>query len=363
MSEDSSKHFRRFATALEARLKKYPKDPKEALKLQKKQVETLISLEAKWKEQACKRDGGKRLYGAFITHIIHQRKNILDARPFFRERQTVFMKKIAPALREGDWARLASFRINWTFISLALKEFNNKPQKLAKLAGEISDLRKELVEANLPLIIVRSRIFWGKTPKSHLSFMDMISIATEGLISAVDKFVPPFTKVFASVASFRACGNLIEMYNSTMLHFWPSDRRKLYRANSFLARHPHGAEVSEDLVKEVNKDAPPRQLADETEIRALMLAASTVSADAAAPAPVISLFSGGNTGLPIANISRFAAPESDRPDVCFEQIEAENMMKRAAATLTLWERKLLRLKGIQIDLKKTVDNLPDPDVN
>jgi DNA-directed RNA polymerase specialized sigma subunit len=363
MSEDSSKHFRKFATALEARLAKYPKDKKESLKLQKKQVEKLIELEAQWKAVACKRDEGKRVYSAFINHIIHQRKNILDARPFFRERQTVFMKKIAPALREGDWKKLASFRINWSFIAWALKEFNSKPKKLADIASQISKLRMELVEANLPLIIVRSRIFWGSTPKSHLSFMDMISIASEGLISAVDKFVPPFTKVFASVASYRCVGNLIEAYNETMLHFWPSDRRKLYRANKFLAKYPHGAEVSEDLVKEVNREAPPRQKADEAEIRALMLAASTVSADATPTAPPSSRPGTGDTGVVSGNISRFAAPDSDRPDVRFEQREAEGVMQRAAKTLTLWEKKLLKLKGVNIDLKKPVDMQGDRAVN
>lgn len=354
MSEDSSKHFRQFQGALERRLEKYSDlTSEENYKIQKTQVETLLALEARWKAEICKNDEGKRVYSAFITHIIHQRKNILDARPFFRERQTVFMRRIAPALRNGDWKKLSLFRINWSFIAWELNEFDNKPKKVYALAQQIADIRRELVEANLPLAITRARIFWSRTQKSHASFMDLISVCAEGLIAAVDKFVPPYTKVFASVASYRMLGNMIEFYSETMLHFWPSDRRKIYRANKFMSKHPHGAEIAEDMVTEVNREAPPRQLADESEIRSLMLAASTVSADAKVQRGESDQVS--SSSATTTNISRYAAPETDRPDVKMESAESEAVLREAAKCLTLFERKLLRLRGVQVDLKLPVD--------
>jgi hypothetical protein len=48
-------------------------------------------------------------------------------------------------------------------------------------------------------------------------------------------------------------------------------------------------------------------------------------------------------------ISRFAAPETARPDVQVENRDAMVLMKKAGLSLTLFETKLLRLRGVRLD--------------
>jgi hypothetical protein len=48
-------------------------------------------------------------------------------------------------------------------------------------------------------------------------------------------------------------------------------------------------------------------------------------------------------------VTRFAAPESMRPDVMVESRDAMALMKKAGLSLTMFETKLLRLKGVRLD--------------
>lgn len=353
MSQDSSEHFRSFASSLELAIARYGHLTEEKVEeLQKKQVEKLIQLETNWRLTLIKHNNCEKAYTAFIAHICDERKNVLTARPFFRERQKVFTKSISVALKKRAWRRLLKFHVNWYFINFVMKSMKwraNSP--MVRLTNEIAKARIELVETNLPLAISRSRIFWSRTPKSHLSFMDFISIATEGLLSAVDKFVLPYSKVFCSVAIGRMVGNFIEAYSDTMLHFYPTDRRKIYRANKFMSRHVKGDFEIEQMVTEVNKankvnsktvvkQLTPKQLTSQSEITDLVAAATIVSADTKAP---------GDVDVP-NNICRFEAPDDCRPDVRYEKAQTLNAMYTATSKLSLIDKKLLRMKGLDISL-------------
>jgi DNA-directed RNA polymerase sigma subunit (sigma70/sigma32) len=74
------------------------------------------------------------------------------------------------------------------------------------------------------------------------------------------------------------------------------------------------------------------------EIAGLMAAASTVSMDA----PLTDDDEAGHVS------DRFAAPASTQPDVQVEKAEAMSAMQQALKTLTVFERKLLRLRGMSI---------------
>ena len=167
----------------------------------------------------------------------------------------------------------------------------------------------------------------------------MCQIGTEGLISAIDKYCGEYSKVYRSVIIGRCVGNLIENFSSTMLHFYPSDKRKLYRANKFKSKRLHGDYDTEDVVNEVNKTEGNKT--DAEEIVGLMAAATMVSADAP-PTTNDAL----DLDLHGGNISRYAAPEEARPDVQVETEEANFMMREAISKLSLFDRKLLRLKGL-----------------
>jgi DNA-directed RNA polymerase specialized sigma subunit len=174
--------------------------------------------------------------------------------------------------------------------------------------------------------------------------MDLIQIGTNGLISGIDKYVGEYSKGWIGVGIGRVVGDLISHYSSTLLHFYPGDKRKIYKANKFKSRHIHGDYEIEDLVKEVSKAEGIETTEDE--IISLMAATSIVSADTSTP--------DNSEETNVANnISRYEAPEESRPDVQVEMVEAQKMMQTAISKLSLFDRKLLRLKGLDISLDKS----------
>jgi len=123
----------------------------------------------------------------------------------------VFTTNIAKALKEESATALYRYHFNYQFVrfTMALRKWP-RGGKIRKLAMKIEAIRTEIVEMNMPLAISRARIFWSRTPRSHLTYMDLVQISCEGLMSAVDKFVLPYSTVFRSVAIGRIVGNLIE---------------------------------------------------------------------------------------------------------------------------------------------------------
>jgi hypothetical protein len=189
--------------------------------------------------------------------------------------------------------------------------------------------------------------------------MDEIQIAAEGMMSGVDKYSPGRggvvdPKVFRSTMIGRISGNHIEEYSETLIHFFPVDKRKIYRANK-LIRHFAGVVDYDKLAEQVN-EGPAKKKGEESEkveaddevvshktngseINDLMAAASTVSADSSLPT---------DPDAP-EPITRFAAPEASRPDVQVENHAALLLMAQAEKGLTLWEKKFLRLKGLRLN--------------
>lgn len=208
-------YFKKFAVSLQRAIARYGELDEETLvERQKRQVERLVELETEFRYALIQHSFGPSVYKKFIKLICEEKKNILAARPYFRERQTVFTKEIAKALKLQDHASLYKFHFNYQFILFVMKA-KNWPEngKLAQLLKEISLLRTELVELNMPLAIARSKMFYMATPKAHLTYMDLIQIASIGLISAIDKFVLPYSKAFRHVAIGRILGDSIESYS------------------------------------------------------------------------------------------------------------------------------------------------------
>jgi RNA polymerase sigma factor (sigma-70 family) len=401
--DESASHFLTFKNVLKTAIAKYghivasvgekpTRQQREAaeaafIAIQKRQIEELADLEERFRLALVRDRRGPSVYSAFAHHITRVRGNILAARPYFRERQEVFTTQIARALQARNPPRLYGCRINYQFVNFAMRLMANHPCPWsgtpsydsafalldargatvaeytkpddavtaaiaalpwpaggtpAKLAKRIAEARWELVVLNMPLAISRARAFYGKTPKSHLSFMDLVQHAAEGLISAIDKFELPYTEVFKGVACGWMTGNFIEAYSETMIHFYPKDKRRIYRANKYRSKFPHGGYEVQDLVAAVNEgmeDDSAKTTPDE--IQDLMAAASTVSSDTKAP--------GEAEDVP-DNVARYEAPEESRPDVQVEALEARAQMIRAANTLPHHKRKTLWLSGIPVDI-------------
>lgn len=336
-------HFRNFAGTLEKAIEKYGDLSEETLlDRQRRQMETLVALEIEFREAVITHPLGVRIFDDFISYICDERKNILAARPFFRERQAIFTEEISKALKARDAVTLCRFHINFQFVQFALRRYSwPEYSSVVKIAKQISDLRIELVELNMPLAISRARIFWSRTPRSQLAYMDLIQIACEGLMSAIDKFVPPFSQVFRAVIIGRISGNHIESYSETLLHFFPIDRRKIYRANKLMSKFIAEHMDFDKLAEAINKDADDTHRTNASEIADLLAAASCVSTDSVGPP-------GADSDAEVPSVNRFAAPSSCQPDVQFERYEAISKMEQAIQMLSAVERKLLKMKGVTL---------------
>lgn len=336
-SEDT--HFRQFAVSLESAIARFKvPDGTDFLKLQKHQVEKLVALERQFRRVLCEHHMGDRVYRAFVRYINVEKGNILAARPFFRERQKIFTSRISEALRQGRIRDLKKFNFNFHFVRFVLGSFKWKPRsKLVLIAKRICDTRHELVTMNMPLAISRARIFYSRTPKAQLEYMDLVQIACEGLMSGIDKFVLPFSKVFRSVAIGRMTGNFIESYSETLVHFYPVDKRKLYRANKLLGRQADSLDL-DSLSKKVNEGVEPTAKTTPGELAGLLAAQSYVSTD--------QTMQEGDESVKVAD--RFAAPPDCQPDVICEKMDAYRSLNEAISTLTLLEQKLLKLRGVSL---------------
>lgn len=329
-------YFRRFAASLSLVIDKYGENYPER---QKEQLERLLELEDKFRKKVQAHKDGVQVYSNFISYIRDEKRNILGARPYFRERTDVFTDNISEAFKNRDPLPIFPFRINYRFVKFVLDR-HSLGKRIENIGKDIYAIRNEILEMNMPLAISRARIFFSRTPKSHISYMEFIDIACEGLMSGLDKYTPPGGEViargFRGVAIGRMTGLFINDYSETPLHFHPPDRQKLYHANKMVRHYPDGLDF-EDLAKKVTESiAKEGVVATPAELARIMAAASTISADTSvAPTPEMP-----------DPVARFEAPEEHRPDLQFEEAELRMSMAEAIKKLPVLERKFLRLKGI-----------------
>lgn len=222
---------------------------------QKKLLEALFDLEIKFRDTMLSTPEGIEVYKKFIDYIINDKGNILSARIYFRERQDTFSSQISSTFSTNKPNQLTKYNINYPFAKWAFDKYvGPKKDQLKAIVDDISQVRKVLCENNLPLAINRAKIFWSKVPTSSLEYMDIIQNAAEGLINAIDKFVPPYKSVFKSVAIGRMTLNILTDHNATLVKFSPRDRRILYRANN--ARTKARLTNMVDILDYVNQSFP-----------------------------------------------------------------------------------------------------------
>lgn len=199
----------------------------------------LISLERKFKKLLLSTPHGEKVYVDFMDFILDEEEgkgNMLAARVYFRERQDTFSKKMYKAFHLKRPKMLHKFKINYKFCVWCLEKYKGPNAKqLASILELMAPIRKEICEQNLPLALNRSRIFQTNTPKSHNSYMDISQSAAEGLMIAVDKFVPESGKVknnrdFNGVAIGKMSLEMRDTLSQTLVKLPPKEKRILYRA-------------------------------------------------------------------------------------------------------------------------------------
>jgi DNA-directed RNA polymerase specialized sigma subunit len=316
--------------------------------IQKEQLESLIAYEEKFKQSIYRSVQTREIYKKFIITTVQN--NILSARPFFRERAKVFSKEITPAIKEGDYEELKKFKINYKFISFIRENWRGvMPKKANEYYEKVENTRRLLIENSLPLAVNIAKKFYRSTPNSHLELMDLINICVMGLLSGIDKYyMEEYTKVFRSVCIGRMKGGMVEDYSQTLMHFYPSDKKILYKANVIRHREKIDTEDLDQLAKRLNEALDDdreegKNVADgdvsTPELMRLMNAASIVSADSNAETEE----EGKEGGV-------YTYTKDEDVDI-EEEVEKKDTLKRvfgACDDLSIVETKILKLKGISI---------------
>ena len=313
---------------------------------QKEQVEKLIELEKKFKKNILKYQQSTEIYKKFINFIVTENGNILSAKPYFREKSTVFNSKITKAMKKNDVKALMQFDINYQLIDFIVKNWKgNLPERAKKYHKEFLSTRKILIENNLPLAINRAKLFYRKTPKSSLNLLDFIDICTYGLISGIDKYVGEYSKVWRSVCIGRMVGYMIEEYSKTFLKMYPTDKKILYRANSLKYRMK--IEDLAELTKAVNESfikdkqegkSIPTLPISEVHVRTLLNGSSYISAD---------VRSDEEEGAGYTVYENTADNEASVEDGVINK-DLISKLSIALKNLTLMEMKIIRLKGVSL---------------
>ena len=309
---------------------------------QKQQFEELVNAERQFHGMVLSYRINNEIYKRFIQLIRITNNNILSARPYFRESSETFSAQITPALKIKDPEALKSFGINYHFVRFCKDHWIGLwPKKLEAAYKRVERARTILVQNNLPLAINRAKIFYRKTPKGHLSFMDLVEVSSMGLCAGIDKYTGEYKKNFIGVCIGRIVGNLIDAYSETVMHFYPSDRRVLYRANSIRGRQ--GITDIAELTKAVNdsfaadllegKTAPKPVTV--TELSYLMSAASPISSDSNAD----------EDGFGVYN---YTPDQSENAEEILGKKQIMSRMALLARKLPLINQKVLRLKGVEI---------------
>ena len=341
MSEDQfgDAHFSVFASSLEALLSRHDMPDRKNLDThQCGQIEDLVAAEIVFRNQLQKQKLGRKIYAGFIDYVRKERRNILAARPYFRERDSVFREKISGALAAGNPDGLYTYGINAIFIQFVLSKYGhrlNPTGPLIRYANKVLKIRSDIVEQNLPLAISKAKKFYSSTPKSpHMDRMDLMQVSSEGLISAVDKFVLPYTPRFRAVVIGRSTGNLIGNYSETLIHFYPGDRRKIYQANK--ARRK--TQDLDKLVEIVNTNLPMELQTNADEIQQLMNASSHLSLDQ----PLTS----SKDGREASTYSDYTIDAQALPDEVAERNDLHNKLLKSVSALSIYERKVLACMGM-----------------
>ena len=249
--EQYGNEFYRLATEISYILAENKKDETD----QREQIEELWLSEQLFKDEILKYKYSTQVYKKFINKIRYIDRNILYAKVYFRENSETFSAEVTPYLKSEDPEGLKKFKVNYNFLLFAKENWRGPlGAKAEKLFNRAERARRILGENNLPLIINVAKLFFRKVPRSSVSLMDMIAVASMGLTSAIDKYTGDkngeYSEVFRSVAMNRATGNLIKLYSETPLHFYPSDRKILYKANSIRGRQ--GIKDPTELAAAVN---------------------------------------------------------------------------------------------------------------
>lgn len=310
----------------------------EFTKIQKNQVERMMSLEESFRKVINSYKQSDKIYQKFMLHIKVERGNILTARPFFRENSKTFGKYISPAFKEDDYHEIKRFHINYRFMVFVMENWRgNFPKKAQAMWEEHQEVRQRIIENSMPLAINQAMRFYKATPNNHVSLMDMINTSVSGLSVGVDKWVGPFRTVFRSVCISRMKSNIMDLYNQTFLHYYPSDKQIIYKVNVLKSREKiKDPEILLETINQYLKDKGDKRTLEMHELEDLMNASSLKSVE---------------TEVDDEGFTAYDTYIDDSNKSSEDIVEHLDLLKNvlsACEDLTLLQQKILLLKGVDL---------------
>lgn len=315
---------------------------------QQEQVELLMSLERKFQHFIQKYQQTYKIYEKFVLYITKDVGNILTAQSYFRERNTVFSSEISSIFKENNYRKIGEQKINFQLVDFIVKNWKGKlPAIPDRYYKEYIEARRILIENNLPLAINRAKLFYRKTPKMHLSLLDLIGICTDGLIVGIDKYADSeYKKRWRSVCIGRMTGFMIKEYSRTFIKMSPKNSKILYRANSLRFRLK--LDKISEITKAVNESFEieklegkpvPKLPISEVEITNLMNGSSSVSVERDQdPAD------GGDSFTGYGMYDIVASGDDTEEEVSNKEVLEK--ISENFSSLEIMERKIIKLKGV-----------------
>jgi len=199
-------------------------------------LQKLFALEEDFRATLAKYKKGIAVYSAFFDHTI--KEDVRLAKIYFRERDTFGFHTLSKIIKDRDAVGLSAYRINYKFIKWSLGQDLPEAKRLRRVYEDIVTVRKKIVEENLPLVVNKARIYQLKSRDARLEFMDFVQIAADGMMHAVDKFVPTDTNEggFLGVAIAWMFNKMSGASAEGQLKLTTRDKYILYRARIAIYR-------------------------------------------------------------------------------------------------------------------------------
>lgn len=300
----------------------------------------LCSLETQFSKKLRSTADGRKVYEKFVYKINRMKGGIKVAKPYFRERQDVFSETVNRAIRENKPEMMYDIPINYKFVRYAMENITkvdkkgrpvDPPKKIVELHESIKVTREQIISKYLHLALNKAKVFSKSMYIGYSDFSDILQLANEALVLAVDKYVvDDNSSSFHVMAIGRIVGHLIAYGSAPSsatigLH----NQKKLYQIRKLMQKNPG---INNKEMAEILKIA-------EKEIDELIEATKYSSLDQ----PV-------NADMEDSSLGDFVADqkcETNNPHSNTEHSQLVSMLYSKMDQLSIIEQKVLKLKGIK----------------
>lgn len=294
---------------------------------QKRLFNELFKLERGVRDALLSHEQGIKLYEKFMFFVSKDLDNLLTVRLYFRERGSTFGYNISKAFKNKNPKVFHKYHPNYFFIKWVTENYSGPKKAFFKRSfARIEEIRREMCESNILLALNRAKLYWSKIPEGHLTYMDLIQDACEGLVVTIDKYVPPYRNVWRSVAIGRMTLNMSTDASGTILKFSPNEKRIIYRVNNAIVKEKK--EKIEDILEYVKES-----FGDVTKEKLESLISASRHLE----------------GIEIVNDDGRKAGDwaisDSNPEIETEKEDLSNKLFLASLSLSVLEQKIIKLKN------------------